>query len=132
MWRRAGFIGSIIANDADLQYSLPTNSHVSTSFTNFATTAIAKVFVTGGTGFIGQHLINALIKKGDDVTALIKNKDLINVVESMGASVITNDIRNIKSLKLPPFDYTFHIAGSIHHTKGYEALYETNVTGTKI
>jgi len=33
---------------------------------------MAKVFVTGGTGFIGSHLIDELLKKDYEVKALIR------------------------------------------------------------
>ena len=35
---------------------------------------MAKVFVTGGTGFIGSHLIDELLKKNYEVKALIRPK----------------------------------------------------------
>ena len=35
---------------------------------------MAKVFVTGGTGFIGSHLIDELIKKNYEIKTLIRPK----------------------------------------------------------
>jgi dihydroflavonol-4-reductase len=34
-----------------------------------------KVFVTGGTGFVGSHLVEALIARGDDVSLLVRSPD---------------------------------------------------------
>ena len=34
-----------------------------------------KVFVTGGTGFVGSHLVDALMARGDDVTVLVRSLD---------------------------------------------------------
>ncbi len=31
-----------------------------------------KALVTGGTGFVGGHLIDALLRRGDTVTALVR------------------------------------------------------------
>ncbi|MBU1996355.1 MAG: NAD-dependent epimerase/dehydratase family protein, partial [Candidatus Omnitrophica bacterium] len=52
------------------------------------------VFVTGATGFIGRRLVDKLIKKGYQVTALVRRKDpdlpsRVNIVEG--------DILNINS-----------------------------------
>ena len=32
-----------------------------------------RAFVTGGTGFVGTHLVAALRRRGDDVTCLVRN-----------------------------------------------------------
>src|SRR2546421_11508493 len=32
-----------------------------------------KAFVTGGTGFVGAHLVQALCARGDQVTCLVRN-----------------------------------------------------------
>lgn len=34
-----------------------------------------KVFVTGGTGFVGSHLVDALVARGDDVSLLVRSPD---------------------------------------------------------
>jgi uncharacterized protein YbjT (DUF2867 family) len=31
-----------------------------------------KVLVTGATGFVGSHLAEALVRRGDEVTALVR------------------------------------------------------------
>jgi len=35
-----------------------------------------KAFVTGATGFVGGHLVNALRARGDSVTALVRRPAL--------------------------------------------------------
>src|SRR6185295_14961672 len=35
--------------------------------------ALVKAFVTGGTGFVGAHLVQALRARGDEVTCLVRN-----------------------------------------------------------
>ena len=52
-----------------------------------------RVLITGGEGFIGSHLADALIEKGTPVISLISNKDydmLSNTkeVEARGAKII--------------------------------------------
>jgi uncharacterized protein YbjT (DUF2867 family) len=32
-----------------------------------------KALVTGGTGFVGRHVVDSLRRRGDDVTALVRS-----------------------------------------------------------
>ncbi len=73
---------------------------------------MAKVLVTGGAGFIGSNLVDALIERGDEVI-IIDNlatgkKENINPK----AKFFNEDIRNLEKIK-PLFkgvDYVFHFA----------------------
>ena len=40
-----------------------------------------RVFITGGTGFIGGHVVRALRERGDEVRALVRNPDKLRLVE---------------------------------------------------
>ncbi len=73
---------------------------------------MAKCLVTGGAGFIGSNLVDALVKRGDEVT-IIDNlstgkKEYLNP----GAKFYELDIRDLEAIK--PFfsgvDYVFHLA----------------------
>ncbi|MFA6394027.1 MAG: SDR family oxidoreductase [Patescibacteria group bacterium] len=73
---------------------------------------MAKCVVTGGAGFIGSNLVDALIERGDEVVIIDNlstgNKDNINP----GAKFYKADIRNFETIK-PLFsgvDYVFHLA----------------------
>src|SRR3990172_555423 len=94
-----------------------------------------KCLVTGGAGFIGSNLVDALIERGNEVI-IIDNlstgkKENIN----HKAKFILADIRNLEEIK-PHFagaDYVFHLAAlarvqpSIADPKTYN---EVNVSGT--
>ena len=47
-----------------------------------------EVFVTGGSGFVGQNLIPMLIEKGYKVKALARSVQAIQKVEKFGAVAI--------------------------------------------
>ena len=45
-----------------------------------------KVALTGATGFIGSHVLTDLYKHGHEVTALVRNDDLADIVAARGAT----------------------------------------------
>ena len=96
-----------------------------------------RCLVTGGSGFIGSHLVEQLVKLGHQVTVLDnfctgKIKNLKNVKKKV--RIIEIDISNYNIEKyFKKIDYVFHLAAladivpSINNPKNY---FETNVVGT--
>lgn len=75
-----------------------------------------KVFVTGGTGYVGRHLIPVLIKKGYSVTALVRKGSDITNLKNKGVRLIYGDITKIDTLKdieNEDIDVVFHLACSL-------------------
>ncbi len=75
------------------------------------------ILVTGGAGFIGSHIVDALIAKGHTVTVF---DDLSSGKEAQInplATFVKGDIRNAESLetlfKTTPFEAVFHLAAQI-------------------
>ncbi|HJR78763.1 MAG TPA: NAD-dependent epimerase/dehydratase family protein [Anaerolineales bacterium] len=60
-----------------------------------------KVFLTGGTGFIGQLLTKALLARGWSVVALVRNPDSsqAGALAKMGAQCVTGDITERESMR---------------------------------
>ena len=52
-----------------------------------------KILVTGGSGFIGSHLVKKLVRRGDDVSVFDLNAPL-PFRKIGGASYIRGDIRD--------------------------------------
>ena len=46
-----------------------------------------RAFVTGGSGFIGLHVVERLVKLGDDVTCLVPPDADIDPLEEMGVTL---------------------------------------------
>jgi len=58
-----------------------------------------KAFVTGGTGFIGSHLVEHLISLGVDVSALIRTRK--RWLEGLPVECISGDVRSVESIREP-------------------------------
>lgn len=72
-----------------------------------------KALVTGAAGFIGSHLVEALIKRGYEVTCLIRRSSNCKWIEHLDIKYIFSDIYDTESYtdKISNFEYIFHLAG---------------------
>jgi len=99
-----------------------------------------RVFVTGGAGFIGKHLVKVLIKQTHEITIYDNfsnsTKDDLNEYPFNKIKVITGDIRNFEDLSknLVGNDVMIHLAAKISVNESIQnpkETFETNVDGTK-
>jgi nucleoside-diphosphate-sugar epimerase len=74
-----------------------------------------QVFVTGGSGFVGQSLIPLLVKKGYEVKALARSEEARKKVELLGAIAVKGDLNEESKLTedLNGCESVFHLAGSV-------------------
>jgi nucleoside-diphosphate-sugar epimerase len=72
-----------------------------------------KAFVTGGSGFVGQHVIRKLKERGYDVHALVRSKASEEIVDALGATIVPGDVTDVESMRegMAGSDVIFHIAG---------------------
>lgn len=89
-------------------------------------------FVTGGTGFIGSHLVEALIKskKYSEVRCLVRNKE--KWISNLEYKKISGDLQNLHALSkgLEGADVLFHIAAIVKAPTKKEFTY-ANVDATE-
>jgi len=98
-----------------------------------------KILVTGGAGFIGSHIVEYLVQRGDDVTVL----DNLNTGKMENLSKVNNDINfvngDIREYKLlerlvSDSDGVFHeaaLASVQQSLKMKEKYFDVNVGGTE-
>ena len=93
-----------------------------------------KVLVTGGSGFIGSHLVRRLVKYGFNVTVTVKYKSIIDcprLVPVWGdINVIEADLRNIDSVlnikkAKKKYDLVFHLAAYNHVGDSFLHIHES-------
>lgn len=93
-----------------------------------------KVFITGGSGFVGQNLIPLLVEKGYIVNALARSQRAIDKVEKLGATAINGDLDNKQAIidGLRGAETVFHLAASVDFFAGEKALYMLHVVPTAL
>lgn len=94
-----------------------------------------KALVTGGAGFIGSHIVDALVARGDKVFVLDNFSTGSRDNIPHGVSIIESDIRDKDILKhaMRDIDAVFHLAAAISVPESISKphLYEDiNVNGT--
>lgn len=71
--------------------------------------------MTGGTGFVGAHLVRALLERGDAVTALVRNNAKAEVLGWKGVRVVRGDLDDAGALSdgCAGCEVIYHVAGRI-------------------
>lgn len=90
-----------------------------------------RLFVTGGSGYVGRNLIRHFVQLGMDVVALARSSAAADTVRALGASACCGDLRDGGLAKLMQgCDYLVHAAADTDHTWGGVPQARTNVDGT--
>ncbi|MDX2078893.1 MAG: NAD-dependent epimerase/dehydratase family protein [bacterium] len=92
-----------------------------------------KIFVTGGSGFVGGYLIPKLVAHGYDVLALARSDTAIKKVESTGATSVKGDItdQTVLDNALRGCDVVIHAAATFEMWGDEAQFYKVNVEGTQ-
>ncbi|NEO80563.1 hopanoid-associated sugar epimerase [Moorena sp. SIO4G3] len=92
-----------------------------------------KAFVTGGTGFIGAHVVRSLLEAGYSVRALVRPTSQLDNLEGLDIEVVIGDLNDPGLSELMQgCQVLFHVAA---HYSLWQAdrdlLYRNNVQGTR-
>ena len=74
-----------------------------------------KAFVTGGTGFVGAHLVQALRARGDQVTCLVRNAAKAQALGWTDVRLVRGDLDDAAALRdgCAGAEVIYHVAGRI-------------------
>lgn len=93
-----------------------------------------KVFVTGGTGFVGSHLVDALLARGDDVVCLVRDPGKVERVFDKGPRprLVAGNLSDSAALETGAAgaDVVFHVAG-LTAAVSRDAFFSANAEGTR-
>ena len=72
-----------------------------------------KALVTGATGFVGSHLVEALVGNGDEVTALVRSPGKAKLLTQLGIRQVPGDLYDAAALAnaVRDQDVVYHVAG---------------------
>jgi nucleoside-diphosphate-sugar epimerase len=93
---------------------------------------MARVAITGASGFIGPHLAEALLNRGDEVTCLVRRTSRLDRLKPLGVIVAHGDVTDLESLRKPLAgqDVVFHLGACVRTFRSAE-YYRVNGDGTQ-
>lgn len=95
-----------------------------------------KVFVTGGTGFIGGEVVRQLRQRGDEVVALVRSPGKATKLMELGCELADGDLSDESALRgaMEGCDAVIHAAAMYEvgiPAKQRPAMWDANVAGTE-
>ena len=74
---------------------------------------MAKTLVTGGTGFLGSHLVRALAERGDELRLLARRRSELDHLDEVEFERSSGDVTDRRAVRraMEGVDRVFHVAG---------------------
>jgi len=96
-----------------------------------------KVFVTGGTGFIGGEVVRQLRARGDEVACLVRTPEKATKLTELGCELVAGSLSDGEALGkgMAGCDGLIHAAAMYEvgiPAKQHPAMYEANVRGSEL
>jgi len=91
-----------------------------------------RAFITGGSGFLGRHLIADLRKRNVEVRALARSDEACKRFAAAGAQAVPGDISDVRALQsgMESCDLVFHAAAIVRDWGNLADFQQVNVQGT--
>ncbi len=91
------------------------------------------VLLTGATGFVGSHVAEALVARGDTVRTLARNGSDTAFIESLGVVVVRGDLTDAEAIKraVEGCDVVVHCAAKVGDWGHVDEYRKVNVEGLR-
>src|SRR3954454_16602353 len=96
--------------------------------------AVGKTLGTGGSGFLGSHVVRALAARGDDVRLLVRRGSGFDHLADLEFERVSGDVMDRRAVTraMKDIDGVFHIAGTTSMLSRHrEKVVELNVKGPR-
>ncbi len=92
-----------------------------------------KTLITGAAGFVGHHLVAALLNHGHAVRAMALPSEDTAALQQMGAEVVHGDVRRVDDIDriVAGVDVVFHLAAIHGLWRPRQEYFDVNVGGTE-
>lgn len=91
-----------------------------------------RVLVTGGNGFVGSHVVEALVRRGHEVTCLVRRTSNLKWIRHLKVAYRYGDLRDLGTLvdAVMGADAVLHLAGVVRASRP-EGYFMVNLQGTE-
>jgi dihydroflavonol-4-reductase len=96
---------------------------------------VSRVFLTGGSGFIGGALASRLVERGDEVVALARSGEAERTLAGRGTHVVRGDVldEDVMAASMAGCELVYHVAGiNTMCPTDPAALFHVNVRGAEM
>ncbi len=92
-----------------------------------------RIYLTGGTGYIGRALARRLVEAGHEVRALARATSNVQPLHDLGIATFVGDLQDRVSLRegMSGADWVIHAAAELDLTGPAERMSRTNVQGSE-
>ncbi len=93
-----------------------------------------KALVTGGTGFVGSHVVRCLLEHGHDVRVLHRQTSRLDALAGLTFESVIGDVTDLEALRRASegVDWVFHVAAVADYWRAdRERMFHVNVEGTR-
>jgi dihydroflavonol-4-reductase len=93
-----------------------------------------KALVTGGTGFVGSHLVRCLLERNWEVRCLVRPSSRLDNLTGLPVEFATGDLRDVESIKqaVRGTNIVYHCAADYRlWCADPREMYESNVNGSR-
>jgi dihydroflavonol-4-reductase len=94
---------------------------------------VARVLLTGATGFVGSHVARALLARGDEVRVTVRPSSPEKALDGLDVERVQADILDRQAMRRAArgIERVFHVAGSVNLRLPAEQLLRVNAEGTR-